>query len=201
MKLCRHPGKKATYACKCGGGAGAFACRKGPACQASYFSRISGPFLDRIDLFVDVAPVTPADLALPPPAEGTREAAARVAAARRVQAGRYGDGEAGRRPVNADAPSADIEAISRLHPDARTLLGKAAEKLSLSARGYHRILKVARTIADMDGAAGVGRVHVAEALAYRFRPGEGAGPHAEPSSGGASARGVASRFDGLASPR
>jgi magnesium chelatase family protein len=160
----------AANPCKCGGGPGAFQCRKGPACQANYFSRISGPFLDRIDIFVDVAPVTAMDLALPPPSEGTAEAAARVAAAREVQSRRYGEGSEGRRAINADAPGADLEAICRPDAGARALLVKAAEQMALSARAYHRVMKVARTIADLDGAASIARVHAAEALNYRFRP-------------------------------
>jgi magnesium chelatase family protein len=168
----------AANPCKCGGGPGAFACRKGPACQASYFSRISGPFLDRIDLFVDVAAVTAADLSLPPPVEGTTEAAARVAAARDIQLKRYGEALDNRRAVNADAPGADLEDLCRLDAGARALVVKAAEQLALSARAYHRVLKVARTIADLDGAAGVARVHAAEALTYRFRPALPATPSA-----------------------
>jgi magnesium chelatase family protein len=160
----------AANPCKCGGGAGAFVCRKGPACQANYFSRISGPFLDRIDLFVDVAPVTASDLSLPAPAEGTAEAAARVEAARDRQTARLGDVDASRRAVNADIPGAEIEAFCGLDSSGRALLTKAAEQLALTARAYHRVLKVARTIADLDGAANVARVHVAEALTYRFRP-------------------------------
>ncbi|MDZ4760967.1 MAG: YifB family Mg chelatase-like AAA ATPase [Alphaproteobacteria bacterium] len=160
----------AANPCKCGGGGGAFACRKGPLCQAQYFSRISGPFLDRIDLFADVARVTAADLSLPPPAEGTREAAARVAAAREVQTARFGDAPPGRRGVNADAPGADIEGLCGLDEAARALLARAAEQLSLSARAYHRVMKVARTIADLDGSERTARVHVAEALTYRYRP-------------------------------
>jgi magnesium chelatase family protein len=160
----------AANPCKCGGGPGAFMCRKGPNCQAAYFSRISGPFLDRIDLFVDVAAVTATDLSLPPPAEGTAEAAARVAHARERQAARYGDALAGRRAVNADAPGHEIDAHCVLDPGARALLAQAAEQLALSARAYHRVLKVARTIADLDGAHGVARVHAAEALTYRYRP-------------------------------
>jgi len=164
----------AANPCKCGGGPGAFQCRKGPACQASYFSRISGPFLDRIDLFVDVAPVTAMDLSLPPPAEGTAEAAARVARARDIQTRRYGDSDARRRNINADTPGSEIEALCRLDAGAKALVGKAAEQMALSARAYYRVLKVARTIADLDGAANVARVHAAEALTYRFRPAEAA---------------------------
>lgn len=160
----------AANPCKCGGGPGAFQCRKGPSCQASYFSRISGPFLDRIDLFVDVAPVTAMDLSLPAPSEGTAEAAARVAKAREIQTKRYGDSDARRRAVNADTPGAEIEALCGLDQGAKALVAKAAEQMALSARAYFRVLKVARTIADLDGAGSVARVHAAEALTYRFRP-------------------------------
>lgn len=159
----------AANPCKCGGGAGAHACRKGPSCQANYLGRISGPFMDRIDLFVDAAPVTAADLSLPPPAEGTAEIAARVRAARQVQDARYAAAPASRRPVNADAPGPEIEAVCSADAEAKELLVKAAEKMALSARGYYRVLKVARTIADLDGAAAVRRLHIAEALSYRFK--------------------------------
>lgn len=160
----------AANPCKCGGGPGAFQCRKGPACQANYFARISGPSLDRIDLFVDVAQVTATDLALPAPVEGTAEAAARVSAARDIQLRRYGESDARRRAVNADTPGADIEALCQLDAGAKALVAKAAEQMSLSARAYYRVLKVARTIADLDRASSVARVHAAEALTYRFRP-------------------------------
>ncbi len=162
----------AANPCKCGGGSGTYACRKGPSCQASYFSRISGPFLDRIDLFVDAAPVTAVDLSLPPPAEGTKEAAARVSAARKLQETRYANAGTQRRAVNADVPGPEIESLCRLDTGAREIITRAAESMALSARGYYRVLKVARTIADLDGAAATRRVHVAEALSYRYRPAE-----------------------------
>ncbi|MGD9968488.1 MAG: YifB family Mg chelatase-like AAA ATPase [Hyphomonadaceae bacterium] len=146
--------------CRCGGGAGAGACRRGPRCAVDYQARLSGPLLDRIDIQLDVPPVTAADLALPPPIEGTAEAAARVNRAREAQAGR-GAG------LNA---TLDLDALERLAaPDApgAALLAKAAETLALSARAYHRTLKVARTIADLDGGDGVRRIHVAEALSLK----------------------------------
>lgn len=160
----------AANPCKCGGGPGAFACRRGASCQAAYFSRISGPLLDRIDLFVDVEAVTSSDLSLPPSSEGTAQAAERVAAARAVQEARYGDPGNGRRALNVDAPGADLERLCALEASARDLLVKAAETLTLTARAYHRVMKVARTIADLDGQKQTLRVHVAEALNYRFRP-------------------------------
>ena len=125
--------------------------------------------LDRIDLFLDVPPVTVVDLSLPAPAEGSAECAARVARARDLQEKRYAEAPAGRRRLNVDADMADVEAHCQPDADGRALMLQAAETLSLSARAYHRTLKVARTIADLDGDAALRRVHVAEALNYRFR--------------------------------
>ncbi|MEZ5972581.1 MAG: ATP-binding protein [Hyphomonadaceae bacterium] len=153
-------GKNATRPCRCGGGPGAGACRRGPRCAIDYQARLSGPLLDRIDIQLDVPPVTAADLALPPPVEGTAEAAARVGRAREAQSAR----NAG---VNA---MLDLESLERVAaPDApgAALLAKAAESLALSARAYHRTLKVARTIADLDGSETVRRIHIAEALSLK----------------------------------
>jgi len=166
--------------CRCGGGPGAAACTKGPRCAQTYQSRLSGPFLDRIDLYHDTPPVTAVDLALPPSAEGTAEVKARVLRARDVQTERFGDTDCDtRRPVNADAPTADIERLAAPDAPGAALLADAAVKLQLTARGYHRVLKVARTIADLDGAGGVRRLHIAEALTYRRRaPGQAEGVQA-----------------------
>jgi len=156
--------------CRCGGGPGAAACKRGPKCALQYQARLSGPFLDRIDLFYDTPPVTAVDMALPPAAEGSVEAAARVAAARAAQTGRYGEPDVDtRRPVNADAPPPDLDTYALPDEAGAALLADAAVKLALTARGYHRVLKVARTIADLDGADGVRRIHIAEALTYRRR--------------------------------
>nr|WP_233355835.1 YifB family Mg chelatase-like AAA ATPase [Henriciella litoralis] len=156
--------------CRCGGGPGDSACRRGPNCARTYQARISGPFFDRIDLFFDTPPVTAMDLSLPAPAEGTAEAAERVSAARAMQAARYDEAALnGRRRINADAPARDIAEIAAPDDKASALLADAAAKLALSARAYHRVLKVARTIADLDGVDSVRRVHVAEALSYRRR--------------------------------
>jgi magnesium chelatase family protein len=125
--------------------------------------------MDRIDLVVEVPPVTAADLTLPPPAEGSAEVAARVAAARQIQAGRALDGAqmAGASPLNARAEGAWLESIVALDAPAKALLARAAEANALTARGWSRTLRLARTIADLEGAPAVRRVHVAEALIYR----------------------------------
>lgn len=154
--------------CRCGmGGLGRGACGKGPRCQQTYQSRVSGPLLDRIDLTVDVPPVTAADLTLPPPSEGTAEVAARVAAARDFAAARAEGAGDGAAPLNARAEGAWLETIAALDPSARMLLVKAAEASAISARGWTRTLRLARTIADLEGTTDVRRVHVAEALIYR----------------------------------
>jgi magnesium chelatase family protein len=159
--------------CRCGhGGAGRGACGRAPRCQTDYQGRISGPLMDRIDLQVEVPPVTAADLALPAPAEGTAEAAARIATARALQSQRAAAGGAGATHLNvphlnALADGDFLEAICDLDPAARALLSRAAEAGNLTARGWTRTLRLARTIADLEGSGGVRRVHVAEALIYR----------------------------------
>ncbi len=146
--------------CRCGGGPGAGRCRRGPRCAIDYQARLSGPLLDRIDIQLDVPPVTAADLALPPPPEGTAEAAERVTGAREAQQRRG-------RGLNALLSLEALERVAAPDSPGAALLSKAAETLSLSARAYHRTLKTARTIADLDGAEAVRRIHVAEALSLR----------------------------------
>lgn len=147
--------------CRCGqGGPGRGACGRAPRCQTDYQGRISGPLMDRIDLQVEVPPVTAADLALPPPTEGTAEAASRVHGARQLQIERGGG-------LNAQAEGDFLEEAAGLDEPARALLTRAAESGGLTARGWTRTLRLARTIADLEGSDAVRRVHVAEALIYR----------------------------------
>jgi magnesium chelatase family protein len=156
--------------CKCGHGntgGGRGYCGKAPRCIVGYQARVSGPLMDRIDLAVDVPPVTAADLALPPPAEGTAEVAARVATARQIQADRAGAAGEGASPLNATAEGRWLETIAELDGPAAALLARAAEAGRLSARGWTRTIRLARTIADLEGAPSVRRVHIAEALIYR----------------------------------
>jgi magnesium chelatase family protein len=153
--------------CKCGGGSPGHACKRGPKCAAEYQSRISGPLLDRIDLQIEVPAVSASDLALPAPAEGSADVRARVTAARERQRDRLHALGVKDVRTNAGTSGRLLEEIARLDADGAGLLRQAAETLQLSARGFHRTLKVARTLADLDGVADVGRIHIAEALSYR----------------------------------
>ncbi len=150
------------------------ACSRAPKCALEYQNKISGPLFDRIDLHLDVPAVSPLDMDLPPPAEGSAEVAARVARVRRMQRDRYRAVGAEGIRTNAQADGELLDEVARPDDAGRKLLLEAAEHLGLTARGYHRVLRVARTLADMDGAEGVGRMHVAEAVSFRrIQPGRG----------------------------
>ena len=123
--------------------------------------------MDRIDLRIEVPAVTAADLILPPAAEGSAEVAARVAAARDIQLKRYLSAGLPHIRTNAEAPASLLETIAQPDAQGLKLLRDASETMRLSARGYHRVLRVARTLADLDGADKIGRLHLAEALSYR----------------------------------
>jgi len=140
------------------------ACTKAPKCAADYQSKLSGPLIDRIDLHVEVSAVSALDLTIPPPTEGTAEVATRVHAARNIQRTRY-EGTTVR--TNAEADGELLEEIARPDDPGLTLLKKAVDTLKLSARGYHRVLRVARTLADLEASPTVARPHIAEALSYR----------------------------------
>jgi magnesium chelatase family protein len=156
--------------CRCGRATElGFTCKRAPnlRCAADYQARVSGPLMDRIDLHIEVPAVSAADLVLPAPAEGSREVAARVADARERAHSRFRSLGRGDLRTNAEADAKLIEMLAAPDAAGLALLRDAADAMRLSARGYHRVLKVARTIADLDGAENVGRAHLAEALAYR----------------------------------
>jgi magnesium chelatase family protein len=144
-------------------------CSRAPTCASDYQSKISGPLFDRIDIALDVPAVSPADLSLPPPSERSADVAKRVAMARDLQRHRFAGAKQGERVLrtNAEADGALLEEIAAPDADGRKLLTDAAERMKLTARGYHRVLRVARTLADLDGSAGVRRIHIAEAVSYR----------------------------------
>jgi magnesium chelatase family protein len=155
--------------CRCGmAGEPGRSCARGPRCAADYQARISGPLLDRIDLRVAVPAVTAADLIRPQPAETSETVGARVAAARALQAERYRGLGLPAETLNAHCAAALVETVAEPDADGLRLLREAADQMKFSARAYHRILKVARTLADLDGDGPVRRIHLAEAISYRM---------------------------------
>ena len=154
--------------CKCGfAGQPGHICRSGPRCAADYQARISGPLLDRMDLQIELAPVKASDLTLPPPKESSEDVARRVLSARQIQAQRFTKLGKPDLRTNSEADGTLLEDIAPLDPPGLSLLRDAADAMMLSARGYHRVLRVARTLADLDRREQVARIHVAEALSYR----------------------------------
>jgi magnesium chelatase family protein len=142
------------------------ACGRAPICGEDYLGRISGPLMDRFDLRVEVPPVAFADLDLPATGESSASIAARVAAARDRQTERFRDAPGLR--VNADLEGAALEDFATPDAEGKALISRVAERMGLSARGYHRILRVARTIADLDASATVRKPHIAEAVSFRL---------------------------------
>ena len=157
----------AANPCKCGYLADASrACARVPTCGEDYMGRISGPLLDRFDLRVDVPPVSFQDLELTEDGESSELVAARVATAREIQRVRYADRDG--ITVNSDASGRLLDEVAQPDDEGRALLRKAAERVGLSARGYHRVIRVARTIADLGGRDEIGRSDIAEAISFRM---------------------------------
>lgn len=151
--------------CKCGYlGDEARTCNKAPRCAVDYQSKISGPLFDRIDIHIEVPQVTPSDLTRPEAAEGTKEVAARVEKVREIQAKRY---EGLGITTNSEADGEILQEYALLENESQEMLNLAYEKMGLSMRGYNRVLRVARTIADMEQSSKIKKHHIAEAVGYR----------------------------------
>ncbi|NVO56507.1 YifB family Mg chelatase-like AAA ATPase [Rhodobacteraceae bacterium B1Z28] len=164
---CRFMLVAAANPCKCGYLTDpSRACSRAPGCGDDYLGRISGPLMDRFDLRIEVPPVAFTDLDLPPSGDSSATVAARVEQASAIQAARYSETPSIRQ--NADIEGALLEEVAVPDAEGKELLLKAADRFGLSARAFHRILRVARTIADLEGAPDIRRPHVAEALSFRI---------------------------------
>ena len=139
-------------------------CACSSASVQRYMGRISGPLMDRIDLHVEIVPVSREEMSSERPAESSREIRRRVEAAREVQARRFAGAGI---HTNTMMSSSMLRRFCPLSAEARGLLDRAMARLGLSARAYDRIIKVARTIADLDGCERIGENHIAEAIRYR----------------------------------
>lgn len=168
---CRFMLVAAANPCKCGYLSDPNrACARVPLCGEDYMSRISGPLMDRFDLRIDVPPVAVADLDLPQSGDSSAVIAQRVAAGRAVQTARFerANTHGSTFRVNADLEGRALEELAAPDTEGKDLLLRVADKFGLSARGYHRVLRVARTIADLDSSEQVRKPHVAEAVGFRL---------------------------------
>ncbi|TCP89641.1 MULTISPECIES: YifB family Mg chelatase-like AAA ATPase [unclassified Rhizobium] len=155
--------------CRCGmAGEPGHSCARGPRCAGDYQARISGPLMDRIDIRIHVPAVSAADLIRPATAETSAVVAARVANARALQIDRFIAFGMPKITSNARCTTSMIETLAEPDAGGLQLLREAAERMTFSARAYHRVLKVARTLADLDARPTVGRIHIAEAISYRI---------------------------------
>ena len=151
--------------CPCGYfGTPGHECARAPRCAEAYQSKISGPLFDRIDIHVDVPAVLPFELTRLPDGESSEEIRNRVLKARQLQANRYIGQEFS---DNAHVSDSVLQRVAALDDEGRTILEQACEKFHLSARGYHRILRVSRTIADLAGSENISAIHIKEALSFR----------------------------------
>ena len=170
----RYPSKfqlvTAMNPCRCGHLADpSLACSRAPNCGLDYQGRISGPLLDRLDVQIEIPGVTPKDLSHAPKGEPSAPVAARVARARMIQKDRFAELNLKLR-TNSELSGELLESIAAPDAEGRDMLDRAAEKLRLTGRGYHRVMRLARTIADLEGAAQVTKRHIAEAAGYRRAP-------------------------------
>jgi magnesium chelatase family protein len=164
---CRFMLIAAANPCRCGYLSDpARACSRVPDCGADYLGRISGPLMDRFDLRIEVPPVSVEDLSGAPSGERSARVAERVARARAIQAERFAGIEGA--AVNADAEGDLLDRIAALTAEAMALLQEVTKRFALSARSYHRVMRVARTIADLEGSEPVEKRHLAEAAGYRL---------------------------------
>lgn len=140
------------------------ACGRAPNCGNDYLGRISGPLMDRFDLRIEVPAVRFQDLSLPASGESSHVIAKRVLAARALQDARYADTDIA---TNSDLKGDAMDRLIQMEKNAKTYLAQAAIKLNLTARGFHRVIRVARTIADLEQSEHVARHHVGEAISFR----------------------------------
>lgn len=155
--------------CRCGYlGINGQECTRAPKCAEEYQSRISGPLMDRFDMHIQVPPVSPWDMSEIKTGESSAIIRERVIVARKIQRQRFLDMGLKKLYTNSQLKGDALEQVTQLAEDAKQLLVAFADKMKLSARAYHRTLKLARTIADLQNEKNVSKIHVAEALSYRY---------------------------------